>query len=502
MMNPKRTTSSQTSLNTPNLSVIRVPGGNLAQMRRTLDMIGQAIVDSSRYLPIRNRAAALASRAGPRDYLGQVKNIYADFVRRWRYVRDPYGRELLHTSPKQVWELVMGGRSDSPGVGLGRGAGDCDDATIALGAQLASIGFPVRLATIAPMGLPAGPEMSHIFTQAHVPGHGWISVDPVVWPRHGLGYVSPHSRLAIFDLRGKLLATEGNAQGLGEDIERDQTMQLGQIEQWTDYAGFGDALEPGEVPLDYRQYGVKDFGIYAEHMGMLGGMGIGAEVDTDERGLAWTPMIEVAPHDYRYLQQVGAPYHGMLGLSDLCEPMVYDGTLGFFKRLFKRIKSGVKRVVKRVAGAGKSLLAKIPGGKYLIRLGQKVWGVAKKLVKPLARYLGPLSKLASKIAPIAAMIPGYGPAIAAGLATAGKIGKLLSTYKVAIVGGDAATPGKLRFKSDKHAKAFQAALSKEAAAHAGAIKTAKSRARSQISRGIAPRYRSMMARIGSYRRAA
>lgn len=200
---------------TPILNRVRVKGGIVPQMRATVRLIGDAIILGSRYLPIRNRAAALATLAAPKDYLGQVKSVYRGFLKHWRYVRDPFGRELVHRNPYQVFHLIMGGKSSDPGVGFGRGAGDCDDATIAIGAQLASIGFPVRIATIAPMGIPAGPTMSHVFPQANIPGLGWVTVDPVVYPAHGFGYTPPHSRLATWDLTGRLLAQSGNVKGLG-----------------------------------------------------------------------------------------------------------------------------------------------------------------------------------------------------------------------------------------------------------------------------------------------
>lgn len=183
-------------------------------MKATIKLIGDAIVLGSRYLPIRNRAAALATTASPKDYLGQVKAIYAGFLQNWRYVRDPFGRELVHRNPRQVFRMIMGGRSNDPGVGMGKGAGDCDDATIAIGAQLASIGFPVRIATIAPVGQQAGPTMSHVFCQANIPGLGWVTVDPVVHPRHGFGYTPPHSRMVTWDLTGQLLGMKGNVRGL------------------------------------------------------------------------------------------------------------------------------------------------------------------------------------------------------------------------------------------------------------------------------------------------
>lgn len=425
-------------------------------MRATIRLIGRAIKDGSHYTPIRFRAARLASRAKPKDYLGQAREVFNDFVQRWRYVKDPTDRELVVTSPVQIYETVMGGDN-------GTGHGDCDDATVAVGAQLHAIGFPVRIATIAPAGAPPGRLMSHVFAQCKIPNIGWVTVDPVVYPDHGFGYLPPHARLVTWNLEGKIINQYGNAQGMsglgGASMQGERWPDysrlsgLGEIDQWTDYAGFGEYL-PENYPLeaipDFRTV-IKDYGIYSESMGIMGGLGLIAEVTTDETGRAWTPALEISPEDYEYMQVNPLPYEGMLGLGDNGDVYQYDGNLGFFRRLFKRIKRGVKKVARKV-------LRKIPGGKYLMKLGKKVWKVAKKFVRPLAKFVG---KYATKLAPVAALIPGYGPAIAAGLYTAGRVAKLMNKYDVMLT-GKKGKPRKLKFKSGKQAKRFQKALKKAA----------------------------------------
>lgn len=177
-------------------------------MLGTIKLIGQAIKSGSTYLPIRNHAAALATLAGPKDYLGQVKQIYRDAIKRWRYVNDPWGTELLTYGPEALARLVLG--LDGRGVGAGRGAGDCDCITAAVGAELMSIGRPIRIAVTAPRWAPSGANFSHVFIQASVPGHGWVTVDPVLHPHHGFGAITPHSRIAVFDLSGNLQGYAGN----------------------------------------------------------------------------------------------------------------------------------------------------------------------------------------------------------------------------------------------------------------------------------------------------
>jgi len=184
-----------------------VPTGINKQIR-TIRLIGKAIREGSKYLPIRNHAAAIATRAGPKDFLGQVREIYRDFVNRWRYVNDIYGSELLTFSPEAMARLMLA--LDGVGVGLGRGAGDCDCASATMGAMLRSIGRPILLGTTAPLRSPPGKRFSHVFPVAHIPKVGWITVDPVLFPDRKFGSTAHHSRIALFDLDGKLVAYSGN----------------------------------------------------------------------------------------------------------------------------------------------------------------------------------------------------------------------------------------------------------------------------------------------------
>lgn len=183
-------------------------GTPIEQMRETLRRIGTAIRNASVYPPIRNHAAAIASLAPPKDFIRQLMFVYGDFIRRWRYVKDPVSRELVTNSPQAIWRLTMAG--DGVGVGLGKGAGDCDCATVALGAQLESIGFKTRLATTAPPTHGPGSLFSHVFIQAFVPKLGWITVDPVLHPKQPFGATAQNSRIAYWDLDGNLIGFQGN----------------------------------------------------------------------------------------------------------------------------------------------------------------------------------------------------------------------------------------------------------------------------------------------------
>lgn len=239
-----------------------------------------------------------------------------------------------------------------------------------------------------------------------------------------------------------------------------QGTQTPPLKQWNDI-GLGGA-DDGQQPEDWRDYGLPDFGAFSEKMGIvdLEDQGMLAEVDyelfqgPDGRMClgARTPIIEVTPKDLRYVRKHGKPYHGMGGVGDTGAIYQYDGSLGFWGK----IVSAAKSVGRKVSSAAGKIIKKIPGGKYLIKLGEKVWKLAKKYVRPLSRFVG---KYATKLAPIAALVPGYGTALAAGLYSAGKVAQLMNRYDVKLT-GKKGKPRKLKFKNSKKARDFQKHLKK------------------------------------------
>lgn len=450
---------------------IPVHGGYANQMRETLRRIGAAIRRASVYPPIRNHAAAVATTAGPKDFLGQLEAIYNDFIKRWRYVKDPASKELVTSSPQAIWRLTMAG--DGVGVGLGKGAGDCDCATTALGAMLEAIGFKTRLGTTADLKAPPGKLFGHVFIQAQVPGAGWVTVDPVLHPKRAFGSTTPHARMAWWDLDGNLLGYHGNYTGIGETQEGSM-LNGPNIQEWTDYgfAGLG-GVDDGTEPVEWSMLGLRNWGWMdtengkkstVEMYGVIDGAnlnGMMAEMDTNDDwggGTYRTPMLELALDDYAYVARNGQPYDGMVALGDTGEVYAYDGSLGFFKKLFRRVKKRVKKVARRIKRGVKKVLKKTKFGRLLLKIGAKIKKIAMKVVRPLIKFVG---KYAAKLAPIAALIPGFGPAIAGGLMVAGKVAKTMMKYGVKTTG----KKGKVRnlaLKDPKKLPAFKKAMHAEA----------------------------------------
>jgi len=425
-------------------------------LRKTIELIGRAVVEGSAYLPLRSHVARIATQARPKDYLGQLAAVYRDFLKRWRYVRDPFHFECVPIDGPTIWGQVWG--FDVKG---GKGWGDCDCASVALGSALASIGFPVRIVTIA--GLKSLGPLSHVYIEAAIPGFGWVPVDPVGYPAHDLGWAAPAKRKAIWGLDGTLIAAAGDWSGESRKVlgGNDEMLSAAETDRaFPDYGLERYGLAGDDEPADMAIHGdVYGFGAYVPEMGLIGhGMGLLMEVDQEDqiRGtdLVRTKILEMSPTDWREVLTTGRPRLGAVALADdgsIYQYQYAEGLGGFFKKLFKRIKKGFKKV----AGFAKSLIKKLPGGKYLIKIYDRVHAIAMKIVKPLVKFVG---KYAAKLAPIAAFIPGFGPAVAGGLLIAGRIAKVMQE-----TGVFQDKKGKPVFKSGAQAIAFKKALHREAA---------------------------------------
>jgi hypothetical protein len=430
------------------LEVKRYHFPNARQAQKfTAQMVARCIRDSASYLPIRNLAASIAATAPPKNYYAQVKAIYDWFVSRWRYVRDTVGVETLAASPRAVYHLVIGG--DGRGVGGGRGAGDCDDAACAIGGMLAAIGMPVRVATVRNPGQTRG-LFSHIFVQAMVPGHGWISVDPVGHPAHGFAWTPPHNAFALWNLHGQQIAGDRLLGGAGGE---ETNMYYGMAGSSENYA-WDERPIPADIgdPLPWDVYGLSGFGSYFDSLGyMPHGAGYMIEVDEDNRvaGTDYyrTPMLELAPGPYELVSKFGVVLDGTLALGDDGSVYEYDGFGGFFKKLISKAKGVVKHIGKKVIRGAEGLLKKTKFGRAIIKLKNRILSTALKLVKPLLHVVG---KWAPKLAPIAAMIPGVGPIVSGYLVAAGTAAKLAEAHGVEFV--EMAVTNKKTGKKEKQTK--------------------------------------------------
>lgn len=237
-----------------------------------------------------------------------------------------------------------------------------------------------------------------------------------------------------------------------------------------DYCGVeGD----GEALYDWDKEVLLGFGSLIETHGYIDNPGILIEVDESDDlgdGTVRTPMLELSPEDYQYVQTVGFAHPGMLALSDTGYVYRYEndglgGLGGRFKRFLKKVGKGIKKGWKKVGKGIKKVLKKTKFGRGLIRIGGKIKKFALKIVKPLAKFVG---KWAMKLAPIAALIPGIGPAIAGAMLGAGSIAKMASKYGAKLESYTATDP-----KTGKKTKAYTVAAPDMKAFAAGLKSEAK-----------------------------
>jgi len=187
--------------------------------------------------------------------------------------------------------------------------------------------------------------------------------------------------------------------------------------------------EDGSSLSPWDRYVNLGFGRYVDTMGYIDGPdNIAVRVDEYDDlgdGTVRTPILELAPYDYDYVRTVGFAHPGMMAISDTGDLYEYDGLSGLFSRIRKGFKKIVKKGLKKVHKITKKVLSKTKFGKALIKIGDKVLKTSMKIVVPLAKKVG---KWAPRLAPVAALIPGVGPAISGAMLAAGAIGKVVGKY--------------------------------------------------------------------------
>jgi hypothetical protein len=395
----------------------------------TIGIMGEAIRQAAVYPPLLLHARALASQAGPHDYLGQAQAIYNDIVTNWRYVRDPAHMEALTVSPPEIMSLTLGIQADGTRT---MGTGDCDDIAIALAALMQATGANIRLVTSAEPGRPEA--WTHVFVQAEIPGYGWLTLDPVLYPDQEFGETVVSPRLGYWDLNGNQTSLSGCV--FGEPAGMLSGTNQG-------------SLQPGEqvIPFESIHDNGPEWGQYIDTMGYIGNASqfeielMPEDFIDGERAIA--PILALSPSDYEYVSYVGCPYPGMLAQGNT--GYIYEWTpaaqaerLGYKPGdFFRAIGRGLKRLGKAIVNVVKWAWDKIETvfeatkfGRWILRIKDRVLEFATNIVTPFARIVG---KWAPALAPLTALIPGIGPAIAAYVMSAGAAAKAYLKYGVPVI---------------------------------------------------------------------
>lgn len=135
------------------------PVGTSVTVSHLIGMVKRARANPS----FRARAVSLVRGCGGRDLGCQLITLRAWLQSRYRFVRDPYGVELVH-GPE--YQLAMIDRQ-------GFFEGDCDDAAVLAAALSAALGFRTRFRLLGFYNLRI---WSHIYAEALGP-NGWFEFD-------------------------------------------------------------------------------------------------------------------------------------------------------------------------------------------------------------------------------------------------------------------------------------------------------------------------------------
>lgn len=174
-----------------------------APHKETLDRMRATALEASRTWAIRELAARIATRAGPRDYVGQLRGIYQFIIRRWRYVMEP--EEFIHGTARSALKYVLGTKYNAPGQNpedvdldamplVEYGWGDCDDVSTIASALVMAIGLK------AFFRVAQGGGGAHVSVIARLPNGKGVSVDPVGHPDHDFGWVMPAPKVEHYSL--------------------------------------------------------------------------------------------------------------------------------------------------------------------------------------------------------------------------------------------------------------------------------------------------------------
>lgn len=137
-----------------------------AGISQTVYKMREAVNFALREGSVRRLAESIVVDCRERDERQEVDCIFKWVTGHYRFLRDPRGLEFLK-SPEVVAAEI--GR-------LGFFQGDCDDVSAFLAAILKSVGFPVRIVIIVPVGKDS---FKHVYVEA------WLTKDKVWVPLDG-----------------------------------------------------------------------------------------------------------------------------------------------------------------------------------------------------------------------------------------------------------------------------------------------------------------------------
>lgn len=181
-----------------------------------LRAMSKAARDAARTWTMQQWAGRLAARAGPRDYMGQLHELYRGILERWRYVME--NGERVPGSASAVLGHVLGADYNTCASCPGpcecdiegtpwesRGWGDCDDVATLVAAGALSLGMTPAWRVIP----------GHVSVLVRTPRGEVVNVDPVGHPTHPFGWAAPSNHVRVVTLDGEGVSGMYPMHGIG-----------------------------------------------------------------------------------------------------------------------------------------------------------------------------------------------------------------------------------------------------------------------------------------------
>jgi hypothetical protein len=177
--------------------------------------MGKAAREAARTFTMQEWAGRLATLAGPRDYRGQLEQLYLGILDRWRYTMEPGERVPGSADAVLRYTLGAGYNCEDPArcdihrsAWKHRGWGDCDDVSSLAAAGVLALGMQPAFRVVEWRG------GAHVSTIARTPKGELVSIDPVGHPTEQFGWAMAPAggRVRIFDLDGRPLERQAGPQ--------------------------------------------------------------------------------------------------------------------------------------------------------------------------------------------------------------------------------------------------------------------------------------------------
>lgn len=381
--------------------------------------MGQAAREAADTYTMREWASRLATLARPKDYVGQLEQLYQGIIDRWRYVQE-HG-EWVPGSARTVLGQVLGAKYNlgpscpSPDrcdvertEWTHKGWGDCDDVATLAAAGAISIG------AIPFFRVARGNHGAHVSVTARTPKGELVELDPVGHPDHSFNWAidAPGVQINHYDMEGRAVALLG-AEPMQPMPYQNFAPQL---------MGAAQQMYGATEPLGEIEEGPP--GTY-----MAGVEGVTHQLDTPQLAMVHPtdtrgPRVLAMPEWHARLFMKGLAWDGTPAIDQYGDEWTYEGDLdvwmpaevynqraqalgyygwdygrrrrrGRLRKRLRKVGKRVKKVFRKVARVGRRILSKVLRSKVVQAILSRllsVWGVPPQASRGLMEAAGQILK--------------------------------------------------------------------------------------------------------------